>query len=76
MMETQEALKSEWRNLLFLSSVRKVETVVFGVASRWKSSGSTKIQHWPKQRHGHGYAHISSEKQWLNKCDCSSYCQN
>ena len=76
MMETQEALKSEWRRLLFISSVRKVETVVFGVASRWMSSGSTKVQLWPKQRHRHGYAHQSNEKQWPFKCDCSSYCQN
>ena len=75
MMETQEALKSEWRSLLFISSVRKVETVVFGVASRWMSSGSTKIQHWPKQRHRPGYAHRSNEKQWLNNCTCSAYCQ-
>ena len=61
MMETQNELKSEWRNLLFHSTMRKVETGVFGVACRWMSSGSTKVRHWPKQRHREGLAHGSNE---------------
>ena len=75
MMKTQKALKSEWRNLLFLSSVKEVETIVFGVGSPWMSFGRTRMQHWPKKRRVHGSAYQSHEKQFLTDCTCSDYCQ-